>query len=96
MKKIIKRIAIFLIVLLILTAVFLVMWVFYIFPHFFTPKDEFVEDEPEIVELAETSEKIDVNEPMVWCMMNNEVIVLTKTWASEAKILALLIHWKRS
>ena len=34
MKKIIKRIAIFLIVLLILTAVFLAMWVFYIFPHF--------------------------------------------------------------
>ena len=89
MKKIIKRIAIFLIVLLILTAVFLAMWVFYIFPHFFTPKDEFVEDEPGIVELAETSEKIDVNESSGLVYVNNEVIVLTKTWASEAKILAL-------
>lgn len=90
MKKIIKKIAVFLIALLLLLAILVVAWVFLIFPNFVAPKDEVAEVEPGAIEIAEESEKIDFNESNGVLYVNNEVIVFVRSSASEDKISALL------
>ena len=62
MKKIIKKFAVLLIALILLLALFVVAWVFLIFPSFVAPKDEVAEVEPGSVQIAEDSKKIDFNE----------------------------------
>lgn len=89
MKKIIKKIAVFLIVLILLLVLFVVAWVFLIFPSFVAPKDEVAEVEPGSVQIAEDSEKIDFNEANGVLYVNNEVIVFVRASASEDKIAAL-------
>ncbi len=89
MKKIIKKIAVFSIALLLLLAVFVVAWVFLIFPGFVAPKEEVAEVEPGAIEMAEESEKIDFNESNGVLYVNNEVIVFVRVSASEDKISAL-------
>lgn len=89
MKKIIKKIAVFLIALILLFALFVVAWVFLIFPSFVAPKDEVAEVEPGSIQIAEDSEKIDFNEANGVLYVNNEVIVFVRASASEDKIAAL-------
>lgn len=89
MKKIIKKTAVFLIALILLLALFVVAWVFLIFPSFVAPKDEVAEVEPGSVQIAENSEKIDFNETNGVLYVNNEVIVFVRASASEDKIAAL-------
>ena len=89
MKKIIKKIAVFLIALILLLALFVVAWVFLIFPSFVAPKDEVAEVEPGSVQIAEDSEKIDFNEANGVLYVNNEVIIFVRASASEDKIAAL-------
>ena len=89
MKKIIKKIAVFLIALILLLALFVVAWVFLIFPSFVAPKDEVAEVEPGSVQIAEDSEKIDFNEANGVLYVNNEVIVFVRASATEDKIAAL-------
>lgn len=89
MKKIIKKIAVFLIALILLIALFVVAWVFLIFPSLVAPKDEVAEVEPGSVQIAEDSEKIDFNETNGVLYVNNEVIVFVRASASEDKIAAL-------
>lgn len=90
MKKIIKKIATFLIALLLLVALFMVIWIFLIFPRFVAPKDEDSEGGLGFVEIAEESEKIDFDEASGMLYMNNEVIVFVRESASEEEISALL------
>lgn len=89
MKKIIKKIAVFLIALILLLALFVVAWVFLIFPSFVAPKDEVAEVETGSVQIAEDSEKIDFNESNGVLYVNNEVVVFVRSSASEEKIAAL-------
>lgn len=89
MKKIIKKIAIFLVALILLLALFVVAWVFLIFPSFVAPKDEVAEVEPGSIQIAENSEKIDFNEANGVLYVNNEVIIFVRASASEDKIAAL-------
>ena len=89
MKKIIKKIAVFLIALILLFALFVVAWVFLIFPSFVAPKDEVAEVEPGSIQIAEDSEKIDFNEANGVLYVNNEIIVFVRASASEDKIAAL-------
>lgn len=89
MKKIIKKIAVFLIALILLFALFVVAWVFLIFPSFVAPKDEIAEVEPGSIQIAEDSEKIDFNEANGVLYVNNEIIVFVRASASEDKIAAL-------
>lgn len=89
MKKIIKKIVVFFIALILLLALFVVAWVFLIYPSFVAPKEDVAEVEPGLVQIAEDSEKIDFNEAKGILYVNNEVIVFVRTSASEDKISAL-------
>ena len=90
MKKILKSILIFLIVLLLLTAGYLAARIFLFPREEFSPENEIAEVEPGIVEIAEESEKIDFNEETGVLYVNNEVIVFIRSSAAQEKITALL------
>ncbi len=90
MKKKLKKILIFFISLLVLFALFVVAWAFLIFPTFVAPKDEIAEVEPGTVEIAEESEKIDLNESNGILYVNNEIIVFIRTSASPEKATVLM------
>lgn len=94
MKKIIKKIAVFLIALILLLALFVVAWVFLIFPSFVAPKDGVTEVEPSSIQIAEESEKIDFNKSNGVLYVNNEVIVFVRTSATEDKISALFASFE--
>ena len=81
--------SLFLIALILLFALFVVAWVFLIFPSFVAPKDEVAEVEPGSIQIAEDSEKIDFNEANGVLYVNNEIIVFVRASASEDKIAAL-------
>lgn len=89
MKKIIKKKAIFLLALILMLVIFVVVWVFLISPNFVDQKDELVEYDPDPVQIAENSEKIDFNEDNGVLYVNDEVIVFVKTSSSENEIAAL-------
>lgn len=94
MKKIIKKIAVFLIALILLLALFVAAWVFLIFPSFVAPKDDVAEVGPGSVQIAEESEKIDFNESNGVLYVNNEVIVFVRASATEDKISALFASFE--
>lgn len=89
MNKTLKKVLIILIACILLLALFVVAWVFLIFPNYVSPENEIAEDEPGLAEIAEESEKIDFNESNGVLYVNNEVVVFIRASASQEKISAL-------
>lgn len=89
MKKTIKRIIICIVVLILLLALSTVAWVFFIFPRFVATKDEFADTDPSPIEIAEESEKIDINESNGVLYVNNEVVVFAEPATTEEEIYVL-------
>lgn len=89
MKKVLKVGLITLVVLMLLFLSFLVVWVFILFPCFFSPvlQEDYVTPGP--VEIAEESENIDLNTDNGVLYVSNEVIVFLRDTATQNKIDAL-------
>ncbi|GAA6396765.1 S8 family serine peptidase [Solibaculum mannosilyticum] len=94
MKRILKRISIFIISLLLLFALFLVVWIFLIFPHFIATDNKFTETQPSFSKIAEESEKIDFNESNGIPYVNNEVVVFIKQSATSEEIETLFHNFE--
>ncbi|MGN0315923.1 MAG: S8 family serine peptidase [Fusicatenibacter sp.] len=86
MKKKIKKAVIALVLVLLLFAGFLVMWVWFIFPHVYPSQSEEGNAPIGHVEIAEKSETIDFDEETGMLYVNNEIVVLIREAASEEEI----------
>ena len=90
MNKLIKKILIAAASVLLLFALFIVAWVFLIFPNFVEPdQSEVSEPKPGPVSIAEESEQVDFNEENGVLYVNNEVVVFIRTTAAQDRIDAL-------
>ncbi len=89
MKTVLKKISIFLAVLLLVFALFMVAWVFLIFPNFVSLENKMAEEEPTPVEVAEGSGKIDLNGTNGVLYINNEIIVFVRSSTSQEEAAAL-------
>ncbi len=89
MNKTLKKFLILLAVLILLFALFMAAWVFLIFPRFVSPNRN-AQTEPGIVDLANASEKVDLNESNGLIYVNNELVVFASPAASPESVRALL------
>lgn len=89
MEKVLKRIAISLIALILLFALFLAAWAFLIYPNLIA--DPSAADETNALpELAESSERLDYNSENGVLYVNNEIIVFLSDGATSAHLASLL------
>ncbi len=87
MKKAFKIIGIVLATLVLLFALFLAAWVFVIFPNVVaTTENGIVETQPGLEELAEESERVDMNSSNGMVYVNNEMVVFLQTNASQERV----------
>lgn len=86
MKRILKRIVIFLVTGLILLAAMLAAWVFFLFPKFFAAQDAGAQGEEKAIELAEASKNIDYNQDKGLLYFNNELVVIVDISATQEEI----------
>lgn len=87
MKKAFKIMGIVLATLVVLFALFLAAWIFVIFPNVVaTTENGIVEAEPGLEELAEESERVDMNSSNGMVYINNEVVVFLRTNATQERV----------
>lgn len=89
MKKAIKTTVIVVISLVLTLALLLAAWVFLIYPSFVAPKEEIIEITSRYSEIADKSDKIDFDQSNGMLYINNEVVVIVKSTASDDEISAL-------
>lgn len=89
MKKAIKTTVIVVISLVLTLALLLAAWVFLIYPNFVAPKEEIIETTSRYSEIADKSDKIDFDQSNGMLYINNEVVVIVKSTASDDEISAL-------
>lgn len=86
MKKICKRILIGLLILILAFGAFLALWVFFLFPNFFDPNRNEIDETPFI---AEESEYIDFNQENGVLYINNEVVIFAKASTTAEQMVRL-------
>lgn len=89
MKKTIKRILIAMIIILAVLIVFVAAWIFFIAPKVLQDDADAIGNETEIFQIAEKSEKIDINNSNGVMYVNNEIVVFIQTSAGVEEATAL-------
>lgn len=93
MKKGLKKFLIAASILIVLFVLFLIAWVFLIFPKWIAPSDTASTENPEYTQISESSEKIDFDNESGMLYVNNEVVIFIRSGTSQEAITALFNNY---